>query len=95
MLSWVSSYFYGGTPIVTVYSKTTTFCGQCMATKRALTDMAIDYIEIPLENVSEAQVDAWRAEGHMTAPIVEIDEGGHTVTQVWSGYRPDLIATLV
>ena len=84
-----------GTIIVTVYSKTSTFCGQCMATKRALNDLGVDYVEIPLENVGDARIGAWRDSGHMSAPIVEIDEGGKTITQVWSGYRPDLIATLV
>lgn len=89
MLSWVSSYFYGGTPIVTVFSKTESFCGMCSATKRHLTKEGIEFEEKSLEALPTSQIDAWRAQGHMAAPVVVTDAG------VWSGYRPDLIATLV
>lgn len=84
-----------GTIIVTVYSKTETFCGQCMATKRALSDLGVEYVEVSLESLPEAQIAAWREAGHSSAPIVTVPHKADPYWDVWSGYRPDLIATLV
>lgn len=89
MLVWMSSYRKRHI-IVTVYSKTESFCGQCKATKRALDDLGVDYVEISLESLPESQITAWRNAGLSSAPIVNVNSGA-----VWSGYRPDLIATLV
>lgn len=75
--------------MVTVYSKTATFCGMCKATERSLTNRGVDFEVKPLEDTNPAQIAAWQAQGLLAAPIVV------TGDQVWSGFRPDLIETLV
>jgi glutaredoxin-like protein NrdH len=74
---------------VTVYSKTG-FCGQCMATERALLNAGVEFEEALLEDVPAAQIEAWKSEVGMTAPIVVTD----TDAGSWSGFRPDKIAAL-
>lgn len=74
---------------VTVYSKTE-FCGQCMATERALLNKGIEFEEELLQNVDSAQIETWRTEVGSTAPIVVTD----TELGPWSGFRPDKIEAL-
>lgn len=74
---------------ITVYTKSG-FCGMCMATERALDSAGIEYTEVILDNVDQAQIDEWKTTVGMNAPIVVTD----TETGSWSGFRPDKISEL-
>lgn len=63
-------------------------CVQCDATKRALKDAGVEYVEISLDTDPEA-LDFALSLGHKAAPVVIVDENNH-----WSGFRPDRIAAL-
>jgi glutaredoxin-like protein NrdH len=74
---------------ITVYSKSG-FCGMCMATERALVSAGIEFNEVHLEDVDQAQIEEWKTTVGMNAPIVITD----TETGSWSGFRPDKIDQL-
>lgn len=74
---------------ITVYTKSG-FCGMCLATERALTSAGIEYTEVVLDDVDQAQIEEWKATLGMNAPIVVTD----TETGSWSGFRPDKIGEL-
>lgn len=63
-------------------------CRPCWATKRQLDQEGIEYTPVSLLEVTETQLDEWRAQGLFEAPIVV------TPTETWSGYRPDKIKAL-
>lgn len=69
--------------IVVVHSKPA--CQQCTATIRKLTKEGIAHEVVQL---TDETVAAFKAAGHMTAPVVVSD------TEAWAGYRPDLIMKL-
>ena len=72
--------------MLTVYSKKS--CVQCNATYRALDDKGVAYDVVDM-SVDPDALEKVRALGHLQAPVVITPEGEH-----WSGFRPDLIATL-
>jgi glutaredoxin-like protein NrdH len=80
---------------ITVYSKSG-FCGMCMATKRALASAGIEFNEVHLEDVDQAQIEEWKTTLGMNAPIVITDTDTDTDTETgsWSGFRPDKIDQL-
>lgn len=73
---------------VTVYSKPA--CVQCTATKRALDSKSIRYEEIDLTTSDAALEYVTEDLGYSQAPVVVADDHNH-----WSGFRPDLISTLI
>lgn len=80
-------------PTVTVYERTTSYCVQCVATKRALDNKGIAYEAKPIEEQSDEWLQAHKDAGRMMAPIVEVGyESGGSIE--WSGNRPDLIGNL-
>lgn len=72
---------------ITVYTKS--HCQQCVATKKRLNSMGVEFDEVNLEENPEI-VDSFVEEGFVSAPIVVLADG-----EKWSGYRPDLLADLV
>lgn len=65
-----------------------------MATKRLLEARGLSYTEKSIEEQPDGWLEAYMAEGHMSAPIVTVDypESGGQV--VWSDLRPDLVNSL-
>lgn len=76
--------------MTTVNLYTTPDCHQCRLTQRKLTDRNIRYRLIKLEN-EPTIAQKLKARGLLQAPIVEVPG---EETQIWSGYRPDLIDQL-
>lgn len=74
---------------ITVYTKSG-FCGMCKATERALDSAGIEYTEVILDDVDQAQIEEWKTTLGTNAPIVVTD----TETGPWSGFRPDKIGEL-
>ena len=72
--------------MLTIYSKSG--CVQCNATYRALDDKGVEYDVVDM-SVDPDALEKVKALGHLQAPVVVTPEGEH-----WSGFRPDLIATL-
>ncbi|MGO1684439.1 MAG: glutaredoxin domain-containing protein [Brachybacterium sp.] len=70
--------------IVTIYTRPD--CGPCTATKRALAKAGIAFVEVPLEDASDEQREAFQAAGFMQAPVV-LTPGG----DAWAGFRPERI----
>ena len=64
---------------VTVYTRSTPFCGKCVATKRWLTKRGIEFTEVDMATDPSAL--AWaKSRGHLAAGDVE-----------WSDFRVDLL----
>lgn len=78
---------------ITVYERTSSYCVQCVATKRALTRRGIEFEAVAIEDMPDAWLEEHKAEGRKQAPIVvvEYDSGGRIE---WSGNRPDYLETL-
>lgn len=83
--------------MVYLYSKNN--CVQCTATKRALADAGREYVEFNVEE-DPAAMNYIVGRGHKQAPVVVVsfdetphDSDGHVVHE-WSGFNPDLIASL-
>ncbi|MBT1658500.1 NrdH-redoxin [Curtobacterium flaccumfaciens pv. betae] len=80
---------------ITVYTKSG-FCGMCKATERALDSAGIEYTEVILDDVDQAQIEEWKttlgtnATNAPNAPNAVTD----TETGSWSGFRPDKIGEL-
>ena len=72
--------------MLTVYSKKS--CVQCNATYRALNDKGVEYDVVDMSEDAQA-LQKVKDLGYLQAPVVITPEGEH-----WSGFRPDLIATL-
>ena len=73
---------------VNVYS--TPSCVQCKATYRALDAAGMDYTVTDVTQDPEA-LEMVRALGYNAAPVIVVGDGDVH----WSGYRPDLIKSLV
>ena len=71
---------------VKLYSKES--CVQCTATERKMDDLGIDYEYIKLEELSDEEIQAFREDGLLRAPIVEAG------AERWSGFRPDKLAEI-
>ncbi|MCU1418519.1 MAG: glutaredoxin-like protein NrdH [Schumannella sp.] len=70
---------------VDVYTKPA--CGGCVATKKHLAKLGIEFTERELDDeIREAAM----GNGVLAAPVVVIDGG-----RMWGGYRPDEIKALV
>lgn len=61
-------------------------CPPCVATKRKLAQLGLEYTEVPLTEESAA---AFKAQGYGSAPVVVAGQ------LAWCGYRPELIEGLV
>ena len=72
--------------MLTIYSKPA--CVQCNATYRALNDKGVEYDVVDMSEDAQA-LQKVKDLGYLQAPVVITPEGEH-----WSGFRPDLIATL-
>lgn len=73
-------------PEVTVYS--TSNCGQCKMTYRALEKAGIPYAVVDLgEDLDSLAM--LRNEGYRQAPVVKVG------ASMWQGFRPDLIKEIV
>jgi glutaredoxin-like protein NrdH len=70
---------------ITVYSKPD--CVQCTATYRALDRAALPYTVVDVTTDPEALATI-KALGYLQAPVVVAG------TDHWSGFRPDLLATI-
>lgn len=71
---------------VTVYTKPR--CPQCEATRRQLDRRGIAYDTVDIAS-TPGVLETLKAAGFRQAPVV-VTSSGHA----WSGYRPDLLATL-
>jgi glutaredoxin-like protein NrdH len=69
--------------MVTLYTKQ--HCPQCKATKRRLGKIGVDYKELDAMN----HLEELKSLGFMAAPVVITDN------ESWSGYRPEMIDSLV
>ena len=72
--------------MLTIYSKPS--CVQCNATYRALDDKGVEYDVVDMSEDAQA-LQKVKDLGYLQAPVVITPEGEH-----WSGFRPDIIATL-
>lgn len=70
----------------TVY--TTPVCSQCTLTKNWLTRQGIPFTTVDISQSPEAEA-LVRGLGYTSAPVVVAG------AESWSGFRPDLLATLV
>lgn len=78
---------------VTVYERTTSYCGMCVATKRKLDKEDIAYEAKAIEDQTAEWLHNHKAAGRMQAPIVVVDyPSGGSVE--WSGFQPDAINSL-
>lgn len=68
--------------MITLYTRPA--CGQCQATKRALTSMGADFEIIDISQNEEARQHLIEL-GYESAPVVQTD------TDMWSGFRLDRI----
>lgn len=73
-------------PTVTVYSKPR--CIQCDATYRCLDRLGVPYVSVDVTRNRRAHAKIVGL-GYASAPVVVAGK------RHWSGFRPDLIATLV
>lgn len=80
-------------PTITVYERTTSYCGMCKATFLKLDALGLEYQTRALEDQPDEWVKAHQAAGRMQAPIVvaEYESGGSIEI---SGFRPDLLGSL-
>lgn len=60
-------------------------CVQCAATEKILNKLGIDYTKV---HVNDMIAEELREEGFTALPVV------HTPAGMWSGFRPDKLATL-
>lgn len=82
----------------TVYTKTGTYCGQCVTTLRALEKAEIPFREVPgidmPENADLLQMFKEREVPLLQAPIVVVTNSVGREVDAWAGFRPDKIAWL-
>jgi glutaredoxin-like protein NrdH len=80
---------------ITVYSKPA--CFQCVATKRQLDDLGVDYVALEIADHPEI-LDLAREHGVASAPIVVVETPpvANTVggLDVWGGFDPDRLKAL-
>lgn len=72
----------------TIVIYTQSHCQPCAATKRWLDVRAISYLEVALSALSPEQLDTFREQGHLSAPIVV------SPVATFSGFRPSALAAL-
>lgn len=77
---------------VTVYSKPN--CVQCSATYRFLESHGIPFQVVDLEE-DQAAMDMVVGLGYAAAPVVIVPEGYPSAGWHWSGFRPDLLGSLI
>jgi glutaredoxin-like protein NrdH len=78
---------------VIVYSTRT--CQACIATKRRLIDLGVDFRVIDLDDMSKTWlIDELKRAGYTHLPVVIVKSDAITVTSSWDGYRPDSINAL-
>ncbi len=63
-------------------------CGPCLAVKAALRSKGVEYVERSLADATGAQIDAWRAAGALSAPVVESPSG------TFGGFEPAKVRAL-
>ena len=68
---------------IALYSKPD--CVQCVATKRRMDRLGLEYTEVDVSEDADALAFI-KGLGYMQAPVVVLDDDAH-----WSGNRPDLI----
>lgn len=68
---------------ITIY--TAPNCQPCRLTKREFDRAGVSVNETPLADVPVEQINAWKAQGLTSAPIVIAGD------LIWSGMRPDMI----
>ena len=75
---------------ITVYEKTSSYCGACVMTKRKLDRLGHDYKVEAIEDQSPEWLQEHKDAGRLAAPIVVVDyPSGGSIE--WSGLRPDLL----
>lgn len=74
---------------ITVYTQPA--CGQCMATKRKLDKLGLDYrvVDVAEPDQEDARDYVVNTLGYATAPVVEVDGDDH-----WGGYHPGKLEAL-
>jgi glutaredoxin-like protein NrdH len=63
-------------------------CSRCHRTAEILTAKGIDFEEIDVDKLSEAETDELRAQGFQSLPVVI------TATDAWCGFRADKLVML-
>lgn len=76
---------------VTVYT-TGPQCQACIATKRKLTDLGIEFTERAAVDMGPCLVETVKAAGWTNAPVVHVERDGEA--WLWAGFRPDRIDAL-
>lgn len=78
---------------ITVFDKTLSYCPGCMATKRKLSELGLDF-DVVSADTDDAVRDQLLARGFRQSPVVEVRDDAGELVRDWSGYRPDLLAPL-
>jgi glutaredoxin-like protein NrdH len=68
------------------------FCPGCTMTKQLMDRLKLEYQTIDISD-DPAAIEALRALGYYSVPIVMVDNGSNVVG--WTGFRPDKIKDLV
>lgn len=78
---------------ITVYERTTSYCGMCVAIKRKLDKEGFEYETKAIEEQPLEWLEEHKSNGVMNAPItvVEYPSGGSLAV---GGFRPDFIESL-
>lgn len=74
--------------MITVYSMPR--CPQCAATRRKLESLNGEYESVDVSQDDEA-LSFIRLLGYSQAPVVVVRDAQGSVTNHWSGFRPDMI----
>lgn len=78
---------------VVVHVKELSRCVQCDAAKRKLDELGVPYDTVPIDLPEHADLlQAIKDRGHLGAPVVILYNADGTERDIWTGYRPDLIA---
>lgn len=78
---------------ITVFEKTSSYCGQCRATIKKLDLLGFDYEVKAIEDQPAEWLHAHKTAGRLQAPIVEVTyQSGGSIE--WGGYRPDILNEL-
>lgn len=82
-----------GVARVVVHIKELSGCVQCDATKRKLDELNVPYDTIGIDLPEHADLlQAIKDRNHLGAPVVILYNANGTERDIWTGYRPDLIA---
>ena len=78
---------------ITVFERTSSYCGMCVATKKKLDQLGFDYEVKAIEDQPAEWLHAHKAAGRMQAPIVEVGyPSGGSIE--FGGYRVDILNEL-